>query len=65
MDKTAIYTRITFAIRSVKHVMVNIKKAHAQVKFFIFKKLGSNTNGKSRVVLIKNGVEILPSEVIV
>ena len=65
MDKTTRGTNLIVSIRSVKHLMTNINKLHAQVTVFTFKKLGYNINGESSVVLIKNGVESLPSEAIV
>ena len=62
MDKTARGTKVIFSIRSVKHVMMNIDKFHAQVTVFTLKKLGSNTNGERSVVLIKHYFESLPNE---
>ena len=44
MDKTARVTKEIVDIRYVKHVMVNIDKARAQVTVLTLKKLGSNTN---------------------
>ena len=62
MDKTAIFTKVIVSIRYLKHFMMNIDKAHAQVTVFTFTNLSSNTNDEIRVVLIKHGVESLPSE---
>ena len=62
MDKTARGTKVISDIRSVKHVMINIDKAHAQVTVFTLKKLGSNTNGEHSVFIIKHGDESLPAE---
>ena len=62
MDKTARGTKVIVATRSVKHVMMNIEKLHAQVTVSIFNNLGSNANGESSIFLIKNGVESLPDE---
>ena len=62
MDKTARVTKEIVDIRYVKHVMVNIDKARAQVTVLTLKKLGSNTNGESSLVLIKHSVEILSDE---
>ena len=61
MDKTARGTKVIVATRSVKHVMMNIEKLHAQVKIFTFKKIGSNTNDEGRLFLIKHDVESLPA----
>ena len=62
MDKTAKGTKEIVAIRPLKHVMMNINKANAQVAVFTFKKLGSATNGENSLVLIKPIVESLPDE---
>ena len=42
MDKNSRSTKVIVATRSVKHVMMNINKAHAQVTVFTLKNLGSN-----------------------
>ena len=62
MDKTARVTKEIVDIRYVKHVMVNIDKAHAQVTVLTLKKLGSDTNVDSSLFLIKHSVEILSDE---
>ena len=62
MDKTARGTNVIVFIRVVKHVMMNIDKSHAQIRAFIFKKIGSNTNGETRLFLINCGFESLPDE---
>ena len=62
IDKTSRGTNIIVAIRSVKHVMMNINKVHAQVTVFTFKNIGSNADGEISIVLINHGVESLPDE---
>ena len=62
MDKNERVTKLIVAISSVKHIMINIEKVHAQVTVFTFKNLGSKTNDESSVILIRHGVESLPTD---
>jgi hypothetical protein len=62
MDKSARGAKVIVAVRSLKHIMVHINEAHAQVTVFTFTKLYSNAMGEISLVLIKNSVESLPAE---
>jgi hypothetical protein len=62
MDKAARGVKVSVVVRSLKHVMVHVNTAHAQVMVFTSTKLGSNAMGESSVVLIKHSVENLPAE---
>jgi hypothetical protein len=46
MDKTTRGTKVSVDVRSLKHVVVQVNKAHAQVTVFTFIKLGSRAMGE-------------------
>ena len=62
MDNTARGTKVIVAIISVKHIMMNINKSYVEVTVFTFKNLVYNTSSENSVVLIKHGVENIPTE---